>query len=132
MSYTIKDVSAICNLTPYTLRYYEKVGLLPSIQRDENGKRQYTDEDLGWIQIINCMKATGMSIAYIKNYIELCMKENGSIIKRRKIMEEQKEIISEKLKSYTELLGIVNAKLDYYDEKISKDTLKSILSEKKK
>lgn len=132
MSYTIKDVSEICNLTPYTLRYYEKVGLLPSIQRDENGKRQYTDEDLGWIQIINCMKATGMSIAYIKNYIELCMKENGSIIKRRKIMEEQKEIISEKLKSYTELLGIVNAKLDYYDEKISKDTLKSILSEKKK
>lgn len=131
MSYTIKNVSEICNISPYTLRYYEKEGLLPSIQRDKNGSRLYTDKDLGWIQIISCMKATGMSIAYIKNYIDLCMNGNGSVRERRKIMVEQKDFISEKLKEYTDLLEIVNAKLDYYDKKIPKETLKKILNEKK-
>ncbi|MCD7035117.1 MerR family transcriptional regulator [Metabacillus sp. GX 13764] len=127
MSYTIKRVSEICHISPYTLRYYEKEGLLPPIQRDNNGNRLYTDDDLGMIQIIRCMKATGMTIAYIKNYIGL-----SSIQERRIIMTEQKQLIEEELKKYSELLETVNAKLDYYDEKIPKETLKKILDKKSK
>lgn len=118
MSYSIKEVSQKFNISPYTLRYYEKEGLLPSVRRNENGKRLYTDIDLGWIQIVGCMKATGMSIAYIKNYIDLCTNGNDTLSERKKIILDQKEIIEEQLKKYTGLLELVDKKLDHYDEKL--------------
>ena len=132
MSYSIKEVSQKFNISAYTLRYYEKEGLLPSVQRNENGKRLYTDIDLGWIQIVGCMRATGMSIAYIKKYIDLCTKGNETVPERRKIILDQKKVIEEQLKKYTELLELVDMKLDYYDEKISRDEFKKIFTEKKK
>jgi len=132
MSYSIKEVSKKYNLSTYTLRYYEREGLLPTVQRNENNKRFYTDIDLGWIEMICCMRATGMSISYIKNYIDLCVKGNDTLPERRKIMLGQREIIKEHLKKYTDLLELVDMKLDYYDKKVSKDELKKIIIEKRK
>lgn len=132
MSYSIKEVSKKYNLSTYTLRYYEREGLLPTVQRNENNKRFYTDIDLGWIEMICCMRATGMSISYIKNYIDLCVKGNDTLSERRKIMLGQREIIKEHLKKYTDLLELVDMKLDYYDKKVSKDELKKIIIEKRK
>jgi len=132
MSYSIKDVSQKYNLSTYTLRYYEREGLLPTVQRNDNNKRFYTDIDLGWIEMICCMRATGMSISYIKNYIDLCVKGNDTLSDRRKIMLDQREIIKEHLKKYTDLLELVDMKLDYYDKKVSKDELKKIIIEKRK
>ena len=132
MSYSIKDVSQKYNLSTYTLRYYEREGLLPTVQRNENNKRFYTDIDLGWIEMICCMRATGMSISYIKNYIDLCVKGNDTLSERRKIMLGQREIIKEHLKKYNDLLELVDMKLDYYDKKVTKDELKKIIIEKRK
>ncbi|MFT8349630.1 MerR family transcriptional regulator [Clostridium saccharoperbutylacetonicum] len=132
MNLSIKEVAEKFNITPYTLRYYEREGLIPSVQREDNGRRVYTDVDLGWLQIVRCMKATGMSISYIKNYVELCTNGKDTLEERRKIMCKQKEIINEEIKKYTDLLELVDMKLDYYDEKISKDELKKIITEKKK
>jgi DNA-binding transcriptional MerR regulator len=132
MNLSIKEVAEKFNITPYTLRYYEREGLIPSVQRKDNGRRVYTDVDLGWLQIVNCMKATGMSISYIKNYVELCTNGKDTLEERRKIMCKQKEIINEEIKKYTDLLELVDMKLDYYDEKISKDELKKMITEKKK
>ena len=132
MSYSIKDVSQKYNLSTYTLRYYEREGLLRTVQRNENNKRFYTDIDLGWIEMICCMRATGMSISYIKNYIDLCVKGNDTLSDRRKIMLDQREIIKEHLKKYTDLLELVDMKLDYYDKKVTKDELKKIIIEKRK
>ncbi|AGF55806.1 MULTISPECIES: MerR family transcriptional regulator [Clostridium] len=132
MNLSIKEVAEKFNITPYTLRYYEREGLIPSVQRKDNGRRVYTDVDLGWLQIVSCMKATGMSISYIKNYVELCTNGKDTLEERRKIMCKQKEIINEEIKKYTDLLELVDMKLDYYDEKISKDELKKIITEKKK
>ena len=131
MDYSIKEVAEKFNISPYTLRYYEREGLIPSVQRNDNGRRVYTDIDLGWLQIVCCMRATGMSISYVKNYTELCTNEKDTLEERRKIMLEQKEIIKEEIKKYTELLELVDMKLDYYDEKISKDELKSIIIKKR-
>lgn len=86
MGYTIKEVSEQFGITPYTLRYYEKEGLLPSVHRRENGHRLYADTDLEWIQIVCCMRSTGMSIDYIKKYIELCLLGENTIPERRKII----------------------------------------------
>ncbi|NSB13998.1 MerR family transcriptional regulator [Clostridium beijerinckii] len=130
MKYSMKEVSEKFNITPYTLRYYEREGLFPFVQRDNNGRRIYTDVDLGSIQLVNCMRATGMSIAYIKNYVSLTTKGKDTVDERRNIMLEQKEILKEEIKKYNDLLELVNMKLDYYDEKISRDELKEIITER--
>ncbi|MBV7272854.1 MerR family transcriptional regulator [Clostridium sp. PL3] len=132
MNFSIKEVAEKLNISQYTLRYYEREGLIPSVQRDNNGRRVYTDADLGWLQIVCCMRATGMSISYIKKYVDLCISSKDTLDERRKIMLEQKEIIEEEIKKYTDLLELVNMKLDYYDKKVSKDELKELIIEKKK
>ena len=76
-----------------------------------------------------CMKATGMSIAYIKNYIDLCTKENDTFSERREIILYQKKAIKEQLKKYNDIFKFLDAKLDYYDKKISKDELKKMITE---
>jgi len=116
MSYSIKEVSERFNLSSHTLRYYEKEGLLPPIQRDDNGIRRYSDLDLEWLHLVGCMRATGMSISYIKNYIELCHLGKDTIPERRQIILNQKAIIEAELKKYKNLLKVVNKKLKYYDE----------------
>lgn len=118
MSYSIKEVSERFQLSPYTLRYYEKEGLLPHVSRDSNGVRVYNETDLEWLQLICCMRTTGMSISYIKNYVELCRQGNDTIPERRQIILNQKEIVQSELKKYKQLLKAVNHKLQYYDEKI--------------
>ena len=116
MGYTIKEVSERFNITPPTLRFYEKAGLLPSIRREENGHRMYSDTDLEWIQIVCCMRATGMSIDYIKRYINLCLLGENTIPERRQIILCQKEIIENHINEYKKLLKVVNRKLKHYDE----------------
>ncbi len=120
MEYTIKEVSERFDLSPHTLRYYEKEGLLPAIGRDANGIRLYSDTDLEWLQLVCCMRATGMSISYIKNYIDLCRMGTDTISERRQIILNQKEIIEGELKKYKELLKMVNRKLKHYDEMTKK------------
>ncbi|MFW2487988.1 MerR family transcriptional regulator [Clostridium chromiireducens] len=127
MNYSIKEVAEKFNISSYTLRYYEREGLIPSVQRNDNGRRVYTDIDLGWLQLVCCMRATGMSISYIKNYVNLCTEGIDTLPERRNIMIEQKEILKEEIRKYTELLELVEMKLDYYDKKISKDELKSFI-----
>ncbi|OPJ58252.1 MerR family transcriptional regulator [Clostridium chromiireducens] len=131
MNYSIKEVAEKFNISSYTLRYYEREGLIPSVQRNDNGRRVYTDIDLGWLQLVCCMRATGMSISYIKNYVNLCTEGIDTLPERRNIMIEQKEIIKEEIRKYTELLKLVDMKLDYYDEKISKDELKRFIGRKR-
>ncbi|ATW26856.1 MerR family transcriptional regulator [Candidatus Formimonas warabiya] len=115
MNYSIKEVSQRFNISPYTLRYYEKEGLLPSIHRTPNGTRTYSDVDLEWLHLICCMRATGMSIAYIKKYVDLCRLGKDTIPERRQIILRQKEIIENHIKEYQGLLKLVNKKLKYYD-----------------
>ena len=116
MSYSIKDVSKMFDISPYTLRYYEKEGLLPSVIRNENGNRSYSDTDLEWLQLICCMRATGMSIMHIKEYVELCHLGQATIPERRQIILNQKDIIEQEIKKFKELLKVINNKLKFYDD----------------
>ncbi len=115
MYYSIKEVSERFNISSHTLRYYEKEGLLPPIQRKENRIRLYSDTDLEWLHLICCMRATGMSISYIKNYIDLCHLGRDTVPERRQIILNQKEIIEGEIKKYKNLLKLVNKKLEHYD-----------------
>lgn len=74
MEYTIKEVTKKYNLSASTLRYYEKEGLLPKIKKNQSNQRVYDDDDLSWLDIIMCMRKTGMTIAYIKIILS-CVKK---------------------------------------------------------
>ncbi|MFH1524859.1 MAG: MerR family transcriptional regulator [Chloroflexota bacterium] len=115
MAYTIKEVSNKVNLTAYTLRYYEKEGLLPNIRRNKQGIRLFGDEDLEWISLICCLRDTGMPVSEIKRYVDLCMQGDETIQSRRQIILNQKKFIEHQIEEMNVHLEKVNNKLKYYD-----------------
>lgn len=116
MGYSIKEVSEKYNISPHTLRYYEKEGLIPSIQRDGNGIRLYSDVDLEWLQLVCCMRTTGMSISHIRDYVDLCRLGEETVPERRQIILNQKKVIEDEIKKYKGLLKVVNRKLEHYKD----------------
>lgn len=116
MSYSTKEVTEKLNISMHTLRYYEKEGLLPPVARDKNGNREYSDLNLEQLLLIRCMRATDMSIAYIKKYVDICREGYGSIPLRKEIILLQKRILEERKKELVENLEVVNLKLQYYQE----------------
>ncbi|MEK8128752.1 MerR family transcriptional regulator [Paenibacillus filicis] len=119
MEYTIKDVSEKFNLAPHTLRYYEKEGLLPPVHRLENGRRLYNETDLLRIQMICCMRATGMSVDAIRHYNDLNLLGDETLPERRQIIVNQKENVEQHIQEYNKLLELLKQKLDYYDSLIA-------------
>ena len=116
MNYYTKEVTEILNISKHTLRYYEKEGLLPPIVRDKNGVREYSDSDLEWLALIRCMRVAGMSISYIKDYMDLCKDGISTVPKRKEIILLQKKILENQKKELGENLGIINWKLKYYED----------------
>lgn len=115
MGYTIKQVAQKLALTAYTLRYYEKEGLLPFVERDENGNRQFNDNDIEWVMLIRCLRDTGMSISEIKCYVDLCIDGDNTIETRKQLMLQHKRVVEQKIKQMTEFLAKIEKKINYYD-----------------
>ena len=116
MGYTIKQVAERLDLTAYTLRYYEKEGLLPFIERNDNGNRIFNDNDVEWVMLICCLRDTGMSVAEIKRYVDLCLEGDRTIETRRQIILQHKRVVEEKIGQMNDYLARINKKLGCYDE----------------
>ena len=106
MSYSISEIAEMMNVAPSTIRYYDKIGLLPNI-KSKNGIRLFEDEDFEWLRVLNCLKNTNMPLAKIKEYGELVKYGDSSIAERYELIKEQKEKILNEI-----------AKLDYYLKEI--------------
>ncbi|WP_425059282.1 putative HTH-type transcriptional regulator [Sporomusa carbonis] len=115
MGYTIKQVAEKLALTTYTIRYYEKEGLLPFVDRDENGNRVFSETDIEWAMLICCLRDTGMSVSEIKRYVDLCMEGDKTIEVRRQILLEHKHIVEQKIAQMNKYLAKIDKKLEYYD-----------------
>lgn len=116
MEYTIKEVSNKTNLSTYTIRYYEKEGLLPTISRDKVGNRVFSDDDLEWMSIVCCLKNTGMPIKDIKTYMDLKKEGDSTLEVRRTIVTDHKKAVENKISQLMKELKKVNEKIKYYDE----------------
>ena len=79
MAYTVGEMAKILHVAPSTLRYYDKEGLLPFVERSSGGIRLFKDSDFEWLSMIECMKQTGMPIKEIKTFIDLCMAGDSTI-----------------------------------------------------
>lgn len=115
--YSAGEVAKRLGISKDGLRYYEKEGLLPPIQRDASGHRSYSEADVEWIFLIRCLRDTDMPIFKIKQYVLLLMQgENSSIPERRQILTDHQKYISEKLSIYQMLAQLIDKKIAFYDE----------------
>ncbi len=110
MSYSISEVAAMMGVTPSTLRYYDKEGLLPNVKR-VNGIRVFEEEDFGWLRVLNCLKNTGMPIRKIKEYVELAKEGDKTLEARYELIKEQRQYVQDQI----DQLQYYMQELDYKD-----------------
>lgn len=115
MGYSIAEVAEKTHLTAHTLRYYEKEGLLPFVDRSDSGNRDFKDTDLEWLELICCLKNTGMSIKNIKEFIGLCLKGDNTLDVRREIFITHREEVINQMAELQKNLDKINCKINYYD-----------------
>jgi DNA-binding transcriptional MerR regulator len=115
MGYSIAEVAEKTHLTPHTLRYYEKEGLLPFVDRSDSGNRDFKDKDLEWLELICCLKNTGMPIKQIKEYIQLCHKGDNTLDVRREIFIKHREEVINQIAELQKNLDKINCKINFYD-----------------
>ncbi|WP_088809788.1 MULTISPECIES: MerR family transcriptional regulator [Listeria] len=136
MTYTIKEVSEMFNLSIYTIRYYDKQGLLPFVSKNKSGYREFTESDLQFIHTICCLKATGMSIKDIRTYISYCMVGTESIASRKKLLSDHRDKVLEEIALLQQNLKGVEQKLDVYSSPMAAEIIEAqrnfVRSEKEK
>lgn len=115
---TITEVGKRYNLTPDTLRYYERIGILPTVNRSKNGVRNYTEDDCGWIEFAKYMREAGLPIETLIEYVSLFQKGNETIEVRKEILHEQRDLVSNKIEELIKTREKLDHKLSLYEEKI--------------
>ena len=119
MSYSIAEAAAATALTPDTLRYYERDGLmLRPVDRSATGHRRYTDGDLRWIDLLNCLRGTGMPIRDVRRYAELVRQDNGNEQERLDLLRAHRQHVLAQLAEVQEHLGAIDRKIGIYTDKI--------------
>lgn len=113
---TIAEVGKKYNLTPDTLRYYERIGLLSNVPRNENGIRNYDDKACKRIEFVKCMRDAGVEIEILLEYMKLFEEGKKTVFARKNLLKEQKEKLLVKQKNINETIDKLNYKLKLYDE----------------
>ena len=116
MFYTVGEMAKKLHMAPSTLRYYDKEGLLPFVERSESGNRMFKDSDMEWLAVIECLKQTGMSIREIKCFIDWCVEGDSSINKRLNLIRQQREAVEEKMQQLSQTLTMLHYKEWYYEK----------------
>lgn len=115
MTYTIGEMAKLLDVAPSALRYYDKEGLLPFMERTENGIRIFKDIDYEILKIIHCLKSTGMQIKEIKEFINLVLQGDESIDARLELFRKRKFELEKQMADLQETMDTVNYKCWYYE-----------------
>lgn len=113
-TYSISEVANELNLTVYTLRYYDKEGLLPFVERTSSGIRKFKDSDIEALKVIECLKSTGMPIKEIKNFIDWCSDGDATLQQRYNMFIERKASVEAQMEELKKTLKLIDHKCDYY------------------
>ena len=108
---TITEVSKKYDLSQDTLRYYERIGLLPAVNRNKSGIRDYTDEDCKWVEFIKCMRGAGLPIEVLIEYVALFQEGESIIQARKEILIEQREKLIARMEEMQKTLERLNFKI---------------------
>ncbi|KJU71667.1 MerR family transcriptional regulator [Clostridium baratii] len=116
MNYTIAQAAKKMNLTIYTLRYYDREGLLSNVERDKSGKRIFTKDSMEMLALISCLKNTGMPIKEIKKFIDWQNEGNNTLHDRNDMLIKHKEDVLNQIEDLKKHLRLIDRKLDYYHD----------------
>jgi Predicted transcriptional regulators len=117
---TIAEVSKKYELSADTLRYYERVGLIPEVNRNKNGIRNYTEEDCRWVEFIKCMRSAGLPIEVLIEYVTLFQQGDETIGARKDILTEQRKQLIEKMEDIKKTIERLDYKIERYDQSVVK------------
>jgi DNA-binding transcriptional MerR regulator len=115
---TVTEAAREAGVSAHTLRYYERAGLLPPVERDGSGHRRFTTQDLDWLVMITRMRATGMPIRRIREYAELVWAGEGNERERLAIMEAHREQVLKRLAEIERNLELIDYKIGLYRERL--------------
>ena len=116
----IAEVSEQYGITTDTLRYYERIGLIPPVNRSENGIRDYNELDTRRVEFIKCMRSAGLPIEVLIEYMGLVQKGDKTIETRKEILKEQREQLMARMAEMQKTLGILNNKIKVYENAVLK------------
>ena len=123
MTRTIQRAAAETGVSRDTLRYYEKIGILPGIGRSESGHRRFTDDDMGWIRLVQCLRSTGMPIEDLHAYAELVQQGDATAGQRLRLLENHRQRIRDEMQELTTALELVERKIAGYAELVASNDL---------
>lgn len=112
----IRTVSEKIDLSPTTLRYYEEVGLIPPVNRNESGYRDYDEIDLEWVNFAKCMRETGISIDVLKEYATLAQQGEQTEMQRKQILIEQQGVLDQKMQVLRDTHAFLDKKIATYEQ----------------
>ncbi len=115
MVYTVGEMAKLLGVTASTLRYYDKEGLLPFVERSSGGIRMFQESDIEWLQVIGCMKKAGMSIKDIRRYIEMALQGDDTIALRLAMFRRQRQALQQQLEELRHTMEMVDYKCWYYE-----------------
>lgn len=121
---TIKEVSEKYEISQDTLRYYERVGMIPPVTRTAGGIRNYTKEDLRWVELAQCMRSAGLPVEAMIEYVRLFQEGDSTISARLQLLTDQREMLLEQRRQIDETLNRLNYKISRYEEAVQTGVLR--------
>ena len=117
---TITEVAKLYDLSADTLRYYERIGIIPSVNRNPNGIRNYTENDCGWVGFAKCMRSAGLPVEVLIEYVTLFQQGDATAEARKEILIEQRDKLVVRIAEMQETLDRLNYKIENYETGIRK------------
>ncbi|MEU5542650.1 MerR family transcriptional regulator [Streptomyces sioyaensis] len=112
--YTIREVAAYTGLSAPTLRWYEEIGLMPTVERSHTGQRVYGNRDLDWLSFVRRLRLTGMPVADMVHFAELVRRGEDTFDERRQILEQTRREVVARMAELQDTLVVLDAKIDFY------------------
>ena len=129
MLYTVGEMAKILGIPASTLRYYDKEGLLPFVERSSGGIRMFTEKDHEWLKVIECLKQSGLSIKDIRNFISMVIQgDESSLAKRLTLFQARRDAVKKQIKDMQETLELLEFKCWYYEQAIQDGTEERVRS----
>jgi DNA-binding transcriptional MerR regulator len=119
---TIQQVAEATRLSEHTLRYYERIGLIHAIGRAENKHRRYSRDDIGWIDFLTKLRATGMTIQEMQQYAELQRQGDDTLPERVEMLKKLRCNVEARIEELHEHMRLLNYKIEVYSEQIQQPT----------
>lgn len=113
--YTVGEMAKMLGVPASTLRYYDKEGLLPFVERSASGIRMFRESDLEWLRVIGCMKKAGMSLRDIRQYMELVIQGDDTIDARLEMFRRQRKTLETQMAELQHTMDMVDYKCWYYE-----------------